>query len=178
MLLGRRNHRDTRRQSNSPHLAPWRLDGYPKKLEANSRQRSHALVRQFHWNPTQPGIEAEQGSGLVPRSEPFCRLSKRLQQNEGDHKRDHNPLRADMPPFLHWLIPCGHNSNGQQSVQQLKDPCCAHAAAYAHGHHAVADVAAFHFCEQRGGEFSPCAAQRMAEGDGASVHVDLFRIEA
>jgi hypothetical protein len=29
----------------------------------------------------------------------------------------------------------------------LEDARCAHAAAYAHGDHAISDVAAFHFCE-------------------------------
>ena len=61
---------------------------------------------------------------------------------------------------------------------QLEDAGSAHAAADAHGDHAVAHLAASHFLEQRCGEFGAGAAEGMAERDGAAVDVDARRIEA
>ena len=52
------------------------------------------------------------------------------------------------------------------------------AAAHAHGHHAVLRIAALHLAQDGGGELGAGAAQRMAQRDGAAVHIDFLRIEA
>src|SRR5437773_3659284 len=65
-----------------------------------------------------------------------------------------------------------------ESLQVLKNPRRAHAAAHAHGDHAVAGPAPLHFPEQRGGQLGAGAAERMTEGNRAAVDVGLFLIEA
>ena len=62
--------------------------------------------------------------------------------------------------------------------QLLEDGGSAHATSHAHGDHAVAELAAAHLVEQRGGELCAGAAERVAEGDGASVDVNTLRVEA
>src|SRR6185312_8651440 len=54
----------------------------------------------------------------------------------------------------------------------------AHASAHTHGYHAVFGFAAGHLAEEGGGEFGPGAAERVAEGDGSSVDVDLRGVDA
>ena len=66
---------------------------------------------------------------------------------------------------------------GGDSGEPLKDAGSAHAAADAHGHHAVAGAPRFHLLEKCGGQFSAGAAERMAERDGAAVDVDAGGIE-
>ena len=65
----------------------------------------------------------------------------------------------------------------ERDLVQLEDAGGAHAAADAHGDHAVAGVAALHFAQQRRGELGAGAAQRMAERNGAAVDVHLLGIE-
>src|SRR5882762_9795649 len=55
--------------------------------------------------------------------------------------------------------------------EALEDAGSAHAAADAHGDHAVLRVAALEFSDESGGEFCAGAAQGMAEGDGAAVRI-------
>jgi len=43
-------------------------------------------------------------------------------------------------------------------IETLENSSGAHAAAYAHGYQSIAEVAAFHFVEERGGEFGSGAA--------------------
>src|SRR5260370_567804 len=63
-------------------------------------------------------------------------------------------------------------------LEALEDAGGAHAAADAHGDHAVAGVAALEFADDGGGKFCTGAAERMAEGDGAAVGIDAVGIQA
>jgi hypothetical protein len=54
----------------------------------------------------------------------------------------------------------------------LEDAGSAHAAADAHGDHAVAGVAALEFANDGSGQFGAGAAEGVAEGDGATVGID------
>src|SRR5207302_6198883 len=65
-----------------------------------------------------------------------------------------------------------------KSLQVLKDSRRAHAAAHAHGDHAVAGFAPLHLPEQRGGQLGPGAAEWMTQGNRAAVDDGLFRVEA
>src|SRR6266850_1398087 len=65
-----------------------------------------------------------------------------------------------------------------RSSEALEDAGGAHAAADAHGDHAVAGVAALEFANERGGEFCAGAAEGMAESDGAAVGIDAGSVEA
>jgi hypothetical protein len=56
--------------------------------------------------------------------------------------------------------------------EALEDAGGAHAAANAHCHHAVAGVAALEFADDAGGELGAGAAERVAEGDGATIGID------
>src|SRR6266851_8919042 len=58
------------------------------------------------------------------------------------------------------------------------EPGGAHAAADAHGDHAVAGVAALEFADECGGEFGAGAAEGVTEGDGAAVGIDARGVEA
>src|SRR6267143_1588831 len=60
----------------------------------------------------------------------------------------------------------------------LEDAGGAHAAADAHGDHAIAGVFALEFADDGGGEFCAGAAERVAEGDGAAVGIDARSVEA
>ncbi len=65
----------------------------------------------------------------------------------------------------------------QLVLQIFENRCGAHAAADAHGHHAILGFAATHFVDQLCGELGPGAAQRMTEGDRAAIDVDLVLIQ-
>ena len=56
-------------------------------------------------------------------------------------------------------------------VQTFENSRGAHAAAHAHGHHAVPRLAALHFLQQPGGQLGAGAAQRMPQRDGAAVDI-------
>ena len=62
-------------------------------------------------------------------------------------------------------------------LQALEDAGGAHAAADAHGDHAVFGVAALEFPNNRSCKFCAGAAERMAQGDSAAVGIDARRIE-
>ena len=69
--------------------------------------------------------------------------------------------------------------NQQHGLREaFENSCRTHAAADAHGYHAVARVAAFQFAQDCGGEFCAGAAQRMAQGDRAAVDVDAGGINS
>src|SRR5580704_381081 len=61
--------------------------------------------------------------------------------------------------------------------QAFEDACGAHAAADAHGDHAVACVATLQFADERGGELGAGAAEGMSESDGSAVGVYPPRIQ-
>src|ERR1700683_2103719 len=63
-------------------------------------------------------------------------------------------------------------------LHSFKNTSGALAAAYAHGDQTVFRIAARHFPQDGGGEFGSRAPERMAQGDGASIDVDYFRIDA
>src|SRR5437763_4502788 len=63
------------------------------------------------------------------------------------------------------------------SREAFEDTGGAHAPANAHGHHAVARVAPLQVANNRGREFRPGAAERMAEGDRAAVGIDLCGVQ-
>src|ERR1700733_841661 len=63
-------------------------------------------------------------------------------------------------------------------LHSFKNTSGALAAAYAHGDQTVFRIAARHFQQDGGGEFGSRAPERMAQGDGASIDVDYFRIDA
>src|SRR6267378_228924 len=63
-------------------------------------------------------------------------------------------------------------------LEALEDAGGAHAAADAHGDHAVAGVAALEFADDGGGKFCAGAAEGVAQGDGASVGIDAAGVEA
>src|SRR5438445_9628507 len=63
-------------------------------------------------------------------------------------------------------------------LQAIEDAGGAHAAADAHGDHAVASVAALQFADNRGCEFCAGAAKGVAEGDGSAVGIDASAVEA
>ena len=63
-------------------------------------------------------------------------------------------------------------------IHRLEDPGRAHASAYAHGDHAVLRFAAGHLAEEGGGELGSGAAERVAEGNGSAVDVELGGVDA
>src|ERR1019366_8122884 len=63
-------------------------------------------------------------------------------------------------------------------LQILEDACRAHAAAYAHGHHAVAAAAALQLARDGGGQLSSGASQGMSQRDRSAIRVDLRRIQS
>src|SRR5207247_9437773 len=65
-----------------------------------------------------------------------------------------------------------------QESEALEDAGGAHAAADAHGDHAITRIAALQFADDGGGEFCAGAAEGMAERDGAAVGIDARRVEA
>src|SRR6267143_2895136 len=60
----------------------------------------------------------------------------------------------------------------------LEDAGGAHAAADAHGDHAIAGVFALEFADDGGGEFCAGAAEGVAKGDGAAVGIDARGVKA
>src|SRR5438270_2267684 len=62
------------------------------------------------------------------------------------------------------------------TAETLDDGGVGHAAAFAHGLEAVAAAGALELVEQRGHELGARAAQRVTEGDGAAIHVDLVHV--
>jgi hypothetical protein len=67
---------------------------------------------------------------------------------------------------------------GSLVLQVLEDACGAHAAADAHGDHAVAAVATLHLVHELDGELGAGRAHRVAEGDRAAVDVGLLQVHA
>src|SRR6266571_3734658 len=65
-----------------------------------------------------------------------------------------------------------------QESEALDDAGGAHAAADAHGDHAITRIAALQFADDGGGEFCSGAAEGMAERDGAAAGIDARRVEA
>src|SRR5213592_4817033 len=64
------------------------------------------------------------------------------------------------------------------SLQILENRRRALSAANTHRHHAVARAAAPHLAQELHGEFRAAGAERVAERDGAAVHVDALGIHA
>ena len=64
-------------------------------------------------------------------------------------------------------------------LQALEDTCRAHAAADAQGGQALLGIGPFgHLMEQGDDDAGAGAADRVADGDGAAVDVDLLHVEA
>src|ERR1051325_5400359 len=59
----------------------------------------------------------------------------------------------------------------------LKNSRGAHAAAYAHGDHAIAAVTPFKLAQDTGGKLRAGATQRVAQCDRATVDVNFLRVE-
>ena len=71
------------------------------------------------------------------------------------------------------LQPRPGRADRRRQPEALDDRGVGHAAALAHGLQAVAAAGALELVEQRGHEPGARAAERVAEGDGAAVDVDL-----
>src|SRR5947209_7187462 len=65
---------------------------------------------------------------------------------------------------------------GSDELQALDDGDVGLAAAFAHGLEAVTPAGALELVEQRGHEAGTSGTERVTEGDGAAVHVDLAEV--
>src|SRR5207248_2004394 len=76
-----------------------------------------------------------------------------------------------------WGGRAARNDAGSDDLQALDDGDVGLAAAFAHGLEAVTPAGALELVEQRGHEAGTSGAERVTEGDGAAVHVDLAEVE-
>src|SRR5918994_5152225 len=85
-----------------------------------------------------------------------------------------------LPPPPRWWGRPSRSTTGptRRSAQALDDGGVGHAAALTHRLQAVAAPGALELVEQRGEQLVARAPERVAEGDGAAVHVGLRQVAA
>src|ERR1700730_7090374 len=62
-------------------------------------------------------------------------------------------------------------------LEPFENPSRAHPSADAHGHHAIASLAAFQFANHAGRQLRPCTSQGMPQSDRSPIRIHALRIK-
>src|SRR5712692_2191625 len=171
---------------------------YSSGISTEVRPRSLAsLMRRRVTEKSLASIWSETGMiSLVAKSAVVCAIWRCSSVKSSGKKQSAGVASAirKLPPGMRFVIGTGvvvivaiafhlnrvlrNCFQSQSSVHTFKYPGGSHASANAHRDHAVLRLAPRHLVQQRGGELSSSAAERMPKRDGSSVDIELCGVDA